>query len=289
MRRLTQLLTVITAIALGASACSNANPAGPSAMGSGAVINGAIVSDGGVATKHSGVGGGSQTVPGLTVRVAGTTISAAVDSADQFTLPGVPSGSVQLVFNAPSLSATVDLADVQAGQTIEIGVMISGSTVVLDSQRRSQGNELQLEGRIEALPPTTRPGTFVVAGRHVTTNDATRYFFRGGESGTFADLEVGMRVHVKGQRSGDSLLASVVQMQNPHVDLPVQINGIVEDLSGTAAAFSFHIGDRLIKGDLNTAFQGGGRFADLANGKRVEVRGQQQNGFVYALRIHVNN
>ena len=289
MRRLTQLLTVIAAIALGASACGSANPAGPTSMGSGAVINGAIVSDGGSATKHSGTSGGSQTVPGLTVRVAGTNISAAVDSADQFTLPDVPSGPVQLLFSAPTLSASLTLADVQSGETVQIGVVVSGGTVVLDSERREHGREVQLEGRVEALPPTTLPLTFIAAGRHVTTNATTVFRFRDDEAATFADLEIGMRVHVKGQRSGESLLAAEVKLQNPKVDQPVQIHGIIEDLTGTAAAFQFHVGDRLIKGDMNTAFQGGSRFADLANGKRVEVRGQQRDGFVYALRIHVNN
>jgi hypothetical protein len=257
-------------------------------MSSGAVINGAIVSDGGSATKHQGSGTGSTSVPGLVVTVAGTAISAAVDSADQFTLRDVPAGSVQLVFSAPGVGGTVALTDVQDGDSVDIGVMVSGSSVVLDSLSRRRGSDTELEGRIEALPPTTAPGTFIVAGRHVTTNDGTQYFFRGGEPATFADLEVGMRVHVKGRRNGDTLVAAVVRIQNPKVDLPVNVHGIVENLSGTVTAFEFTVNDRLIKGDADTAWQGNSRFSDLANGKRVEVKGELRDGYVYALRIHVH-
>jgi hypothetical protein len=248
------------------------------------------VSEGSSATKHSGTAAGtSPTVPGLVISIAGTTISAPVDSADQFTLSGVPSGNIQLQFTAPTLNASLSLIDVQSGDAVQIGVVVSGGSVTLDSERREHGREVQLEGRIEALPPTTLPLSFIAAGRHVTTNDATLFVFRGNEPATFEDLEIGMRVHVKGQRSGESLLAAQVRIQNPKVDIPVNIHGTVSDLTGTAAAFEFHIGDRLIKGDMNTAFNGGSRFADLANGKRVEVRGELRDGFVYALRIHVHS
>jgi hypothetical protein len=48
-----------------------------------------------------------------------------------------------------------------------------------------------------------------------------------------------------------------------------------------------------VKGDASTAFFGDGdkpdTFADLKNGGRVEVKGQQRDGFVYAVRIHIND
>ena len=284
-----RLILFILAIGVGTAACSGANQVGPSPVGSGATINGSIVSEGGSATKHAGTSGGSQTIPGLVVSVAGTTISAPVNNADAFTLTGVPSGTVQLVFAAPSLNTSLSLTGIQAADIVEIGVIISGATVMLDSDRRTRGSETELEGRVEALPPTTLPNTFIAAGRHVTTNADTKFFFRGDETATFADLEVGMRVHVKGQRSDGSLLASLVRIQNPKVDIPVHVNGLVSDFGGTPIDFHFNVGDRLIKGDVNTAFQGNSRFADLANGKRVEVTGELRDGFVYALRIKVND
>jgi hypothetical protein len=254
---------------------------------SGATINGALISEGGSANKHSG-GGGSATVPGLVVSVAGTNISTAVDSADQFVLRNVPSGTVQLNFIAPSLNGSISLTDVQDGDTVNVGVVVSGSSVALDSQLRQRGSETELEGRIEALPPTTDDDTMRVAGRQVTTNGDTQFFFRGDESASFGDLEVGMRVHVRGTRSGDTMAASLVRIQNTKVELPVNINGIVDELDGDRDEFEFMIGDRLITGDTDTAFQGKSTFADLADGKRVEVKGLLRNGSIYAQRIHVH-
>lgn len=47
-----------------------------------------------------------------------------------------------------------------------------------------------------------------------------------------------------------------------------------------------------MKGDSQTLFFGDGdtpdTFADLKNGERVEVKGEQRDGFVYAVRIHIN-
>ncbi len=288
VRRHSRLVLLTLGLAAGTAACAGSNPAGPSAPTMGATIAGVIVSEGGTASKHVGGSGGSLTVPGLVVSVAGTNISAVVDNADQFTLRSVPSGTAVLQFVAPTLNASATLTDLQNSETVNIGVVISGGTVMVDSQHREHGREVQLEGRIEALPPTTSPLTFIAAGRHVTTNATTLFYFRGDETATFADLEIGMRVHVKGTRNGESLVASLVRIQNPRVDLPVQIHGIVEEFSGTPAAFEFRVGDRLIKGDADTAFQGGSRFSDLANGRRVEVKGQLRDGYVYALRIKVN-
>jgi hypothetical protein len=48
------------------------------------------------------------------------------------------------------------------------------------------------------------------------------------------------------------------------------------------------VGDKLVKGDTATVFFGNSAFADLADGKRVEVKGSLRDGFVYATRIHVH-
>ena len=211
VRNMRVFALIAVAAAFGSSACRNANQSGPAAMGSGATINGAIIAEDGFATKHSG-GSGSATVPGLVVSVAGTNISGPVDRADQFTLRGVPSGSVSLVFTAPGLHGAIGLSDLQDGDAVEVGVTVSGSTIALDSRRRQRGRDIELEGRVAALPPTTAPGTFIIAGRHVTTTEATRYGARGDDRVSFRDLEVGMRVLVTGGRRNDSLVASSVLM-----------------------------------------------------------------------------
>ncbi len=283
------------AVALLSAGCGS-NPASPAAEDrastsgtSGATISGAIVSPGsGSSTTWSVQAMRPQGMAGLVVTVAGTNVSATVDSSDRFVLRGVPAGNVQLQFSAPGLTASLGLADVQSTETISLSISIAGpSSVTLESQRRSTGTEEQLEGRVESLPPAVAPSTLVVAGRSVTTNTQTRFVLRGG-SATFADLAVGQRVHVKGQASGSSLLASIVDIQNTNETIPVEINGIVQGFSGALANFQLTIDGRLIRGDATTEFFGGSQFSQLANGVRAEVKGQQRNGFVLATRIHVN-
>ena len=247
----------------------------------------------------SGGSTGSATIAGAVqgglpsaVAVAGTPVSSSVDSGGRFTLANVPAGDVQLQFTGGGASAMLPVASVQPSQRIELVVSVAGSTAAIESQVRSGGSESELEGRVESLPPTTAPLTFKAAGRLVTTTTSTR-FQDGSASRSFGDLQIGMRVHVRGTPSGDGITATLVELQNSRVDIPVEVNGVIDTLTGIASAFQFKIGSIVVKGDASTAFFGDGNrsdtFADLEDGARVEVKGQQRDGFVYAVRIHINN
>jgi hypothetical protein len=159
--------------------------------------------------------------------------------------------------------------------------------VVVESQARVTGTQEQLEGRVEALPPAVAALRLTVAGRTVATDSAT-VFTMNSAPAAFSNLAVGQRVHVKGQTSGGVLLASSINIQNTNTDLQIPINGIVQSFTGSLASFQFTIDGRLIRGDANTEFFGGSSFANLANDVRAEVKGEQRNDFVYAVRIHVN-
>lgn len=125
----------------------------------------------------------------------------------------------------------------------------------------------------------------------VRTQPSTRIEL-GGVTRAFADLQIGMRVHVVGSPSGGEVLASAIRIQNTNTWIPVQVNGVIDSLAGTGALFQFKIGSRLIKGDTLTSFFGSGsaavEFANLRNDARVEVKGQQRDGYIYAERIHIN-
>jgi hypothetical protein len=257
---------------------------------SGATINGSIVAPGGAAhgaSTDSGTGSPAFVPPGLTVSAVGTNVSAPVDPAGQFALRGLPAGNVQLQFTAPGVSASVSVSSLQNGETVTITVSLTATTAAVESERRASGAEVQLEGLVESLPPDTDAGTFELAGQLVATNESTKFFYQGGPVG-FDALAVGFRVHVKGQMAGGSLLASVVMLQSPGA-ARVNINGIIENFSGTPAAFQFEVDGILINGDLLTEFFGNTVFADLADGQTVEVKGLQKDGFVYATRIHVES
>ncbi len=234
----------------------------------------------------------------LKVQVVGTQLEAVVNAAGQFTLGNVPPGQVTLRFTGGGVDALVTISQVGAGETITITVVVLGSSAVVESEVRqgsAGSSEEQIEGRIEALPPAVAAGTLVVAGRTITTDTST-IIRQGDATRSFADLAVGQRVHVKGQTSQAAFLARVIEIQNTQTDLPVNLNGIVQNLTGSELAFQFTIDGRTVTGDAQTEFFGDGNrtasFADLKNGVRVEVKGQyRQDGStatVYAVRIKVN-
>jgi hypothetical protein len=283
MRRL--LGIVVVAAALTAACGGNGGPTTPSGSAGGPGAPGAP-GPGPTATIT-----GSVQVAGVTVTVVGTSLASSVDAAGRFMLINVPPGDVSLQLTGGGANATVTLGAVQAAQSIDLVVMVTGSSASIDSQVKSGAGEAELEGRVESLPPTMAALTFRAAGRTVRTDSGTR-FVDGSVTRSFADLQIGMRVHVRGSLSGDTFTATRVELQNSQVAVPVQVNGTIDTLTGSASAFQFNIGSRVVRGDSATEFFGDGdkpdTFSDLKNGGRVEVKGQQRDGFVYATRIHIN-
>jgi hypothetical protein len=280
--------TLLSAIVI--SACGAAtSPTTPSTTtgggGSTAVISGTVRGGSPLLAASTGAAASA-----LVVTVAGTAISSGVDASDRFTLTGVPTGDVDLKFSGAGVDSTVRLSQVLPAQTVSLVVNVAGTAITVDSEVRSTATSEQLEGRVESLPPTTAAGALTVAGRTVKTDTTTR-FEQGGAMKSFADLQIGMRVHVDGAPSGSDLRASLIQIQNTTTWIPVEVNGAIDSLSGTAALFQFKIGSRLVKGDTLTTFFGSTTqsFSTLKNGVRVEVKGQQRDGYVYAERLHVND
>jgi uncharacterized protein DUF5666 len=291
-----QRLGSFVCVAVLSAACGghSASPTSPTTMVSessanAATITGLVQGGAGSATLAASTGA---SLTGVTVSVVGTSIRSDVDVAGRFSLPNVPPGSVQLHISGGGADATVSLPPVQAAETIDIVVVVSGSSATVDSEVRNGGGESQIEGRVESLPPTTQAFTFKAAGRTVTTDASTR-FADGSQTRTFSDLRIGMRVHVKGRVSGATFMAVSVQMQNSNVAVPVEAHGVIDSLTGIAASFTFNIGSRAIRGDITTTFAGEGKsaegFANLKSGVRVEVKGQQRDGFIFATRIHIND
>jgi hypothetical protein len=276
-------------VAFGCAACGGdapQTPAGPSS---------AVVASPGALSVTQGakiLGNVSAGVPlaALAAQVMGTPISAPVGAGGGFSLEGVPEGDVQLRFVGSGVDASVALTPVRPGDVVSLLVGVAGATAMVQSESRNAGGKVELEGRVESL--TASPETLVVAGRTVTTTAATA--IRDGNDGTktFADLAIGQRVHVKGTLGVDGLVADSILIQNTITTIPVNVNGIVDNLSGDAASFAFFIGSREIRGDGTTVLYGDDgvllTFAALVGGARVEVKGEMRDGFVFAVRIHVN-
>lgn len=265
------------------------NAPGASGGAAGATISGTVA---GAASANSSVtadtGLSAQAIAGLRVSVAGTNISTDVSSSGAFSLANVPAGDARLMFSGGGVNASTTVNALSSGDTVSIVVAVSGSTAVVLSDSRRGSLEQEIEGRIDGVPASD---TISVDGKKVKVIDATR-ITEGNATRTFADLKVGVRVHVKGAPASDVFVASAIAIQNTNTDIQVPWNGIVESLKGTASAFEFVIGSKTIKGDSNTGFFGDGdrsdTFASLKDGKRVEVKGQQRDGYLYAVRIHIN-
>lgn len=248
----------------------------------GAVIAGTVAGAGSAALFNT-----TSSAAGMTVAIEGTPLTTTVNGVGQFMLTNVPPGSITLRFSGAGASnATAAVGTVAAGETLEVSVAVSGSTAEVTGQVRGNGSEI--EGRVEKIDGTT----LIVAGRTVTTSAATE--IRDAETEapmTFSQIAVGMRVHVRGTPTGSgetaTTTASLILVQNTNTSVPVQIDGAVSDLEGTATAFTFRIGSREVRGNGSTEFVGGPtpQFAGLADGVDVHVSGQQDNGWVQASRI----
>ena len=279
---------VLLIVALTAAACGGAStsPTSPSTGGSGATtatISGTVR----VGSPQLAASTGAA-MTGLVVTVVGTNISASVDAADRFTLNGVPPGDVTLKFSGAGVDSSVPLAQLRPAESVSLVLSVAGTAVSVDSEIRTTSSSQQLEGRVESLPPTTAANTLAVAGKIVKTDSSTR-FEQGGAAKSFSDLLIGMRVHVEGNATGSEIVASLIRIQNTNTWIPVEVNGAIDSFSGTATTFQFKIGSRQIKGDDLTVFFGNSTFSMLKDGVRVEVKGQQRDGYIYAERLHVND
>lgn len=244
---------------------------------------------------------------GVTVTIVGTSMSTTVDAAGQFTFRNVPGGHVLLQFSGAGANGQVDLSDVDDKETITLTLTVNGASVELEDEHRRGGPEDQLEGKIQALPPTTPAGTFMVAGQIVTTDGNTRLFI-GGTSVQFSSLTLGQRVHVAGHFSGNNLLANVIQIQGPNdspsppnngnngnnPDDSASIDGVLASIGGGPAPnLTLNVGGTTVTTNASTDVRRKGDVQPLSVlvvGMTLHVEGaRQSNGSIIARMIQIKD
>jgi len=148
-------------------------------------------------------------------------ITTTVGDDGTFTLRGLPAGSFTLVFTQGSDTVgTLVFQEVAANQQITISVqLVGGEVVLIDQDRRGIGDAgIELEGLIEAFVSVDPAGDskFTLNGRTVIVRPGVTAIRQGSTRKTFADLLVGMRVHVKGAKieASTDVLAHEVIIQN---------------------------------------------------------------------------
>jgi hypothetical protein len=267
-------------------------------------------------TVGSGLGSGlasttSGATTGLTISVVGSTQMTTVDSLGRFNFVITPSGNVQLRVTGPGLDSTTTVGAVTAGDKIEVTIVVSGGAAEIEDSDHSTGESREIEGLVSAVPPATAAGTFVVAGKTITTNGST-VFRHGDTTLTFAAVTVGTRVHVKAApTTGTVITATEVNIQNPPEQGPpatakpaepnepnepgddngrdgqgkeADISGAVTSLGGACPAISFTIGTTHVTTSASTRFDSA--CSSIANTSRVEVKGTRAaDGSIAATRV----
>ena len=198
-----------------------------------------------------------------------------------FELRGVPAGRVRLRFDAPRASGTLEIADVSQTETITLTVVVSGSTVELESQQRETGSQAQLEGKVLSANHAAR--SLVVGTTTVMVPEGTP-ITNGNRELDLTDVVVGARVHVKGARTGDTLTATRVMVQQTGLER-VNLSGDLSNLAGACPDATFRFGSTAIAVNSSTIFVQGSCSA-LAGGLSLEVKGlRRADGSVLATMV----
>lgn len=293
MSRLTRTLAIpLTLLSLTAAlACggSDGSPVGPGPAGpdagsqlpgpsaSGATVSGSITGS----SSSSAIRALSNGVAGITVSVAGTSLTAVTGAGGQFTLSNVPPGLVRLEFQGAGASGSLELDDVADGERISLDLVVTGSVLELESQERVTGSQAQLEGTIVSVDEASR--TLVVGTTTVVVPEGTP-ITHGFRELDFTDLLVGARIHVKGTLAGDTLTATRIIAQQTGLE-PVKMSGIVSDAGGTCPEATFQIGSTLIAVNASTIYVKGA-CADLQGGAAVDIKGlRRADGSILATMV----
>lgn len=276
------------------TACGNASgslsPTGPSAGAAGTVITGRV--NGVSAVPALADTFGPRAATSIKVTISGTDISTTVDGTGQFTLTGVPPGTVTLQFSGPGVSATITLSGVTTGDQIHLEVTLTSSGAHVDSESRHKSdNGREIEGHITAVDAGAK--TITVGGSVVNVPDTAK-IHRGATTLAFADLKVGVDVEVHATLDGSTLRATDVSIEDENDDDDddhdglAEVSGTVSALTGTCPALTFTVRDRTVKTSTATTFDGG--CAKVKNAVQVDVKGQAAaDGSLMASRVEFDD
>lgn len=264
---------------------SNSMPTGPagSATVMGTVILGAGAS--GATTQGMEIG-----LSGVTVRVVQGGQSAVTNASGDFTLNGVPAGTVDLQFSRADINARAPV--VLTSGTNQITAAVRGSTAVI-TPRGHAGEEI--EGLVQA---NNGGGSLVVLdqrlGAVTARADSSTLIRRGNTVIPLSQIQTGMRVHVKAMLQGDgTYLATEILLQDENVGGEREVEGTVASVDSGAKSFVVTTvsGPITVKTDSATTFKKKGSaasFSDVVMGAMVDAEGTlQSDGSILARKVTI--
>lgn len=274
------------------SPAPSANPA-PAAVSGGATIAGVVVSG-----TSSGATLQAASVGRVLVTVLGTSVSTTTDDNGNFTLQNVPAGTQTLSINGNGIAAQVSLSGVSSNEQIRVTVRVDGGGAGLDDrQRETSDNQVEVEGVI-----TSVSGSTLLVGRLNTPVmvASTTAITRAGAAARLSELIAGVRVEVHGTKSGATVTADRVNIEDsvsPGGTTPttddrnssvgeIELSGALSARpTGTCPTITFVLAASTVITNSSTQFDDA-VCASLAAGDTVKVEGtKQSNGQVLAREV----
>jgi hypothetical protein len=147
-----------------------------------------------------------------------------------------------------------------------------------------QDSSASIEGTLTAIAGTRPALRLTIAGTTVRTSAAT-VVQRRGDTQDLSVLQIGMTIHVVGDRQADgSLDARRLQIKDDATGAEFEIEGSVGGLRGSCPAVSFGVNGFSVTTTSATTFTPA--CADVKNGNKVKVRGiTQADGSVRAASV----
>jgi len=279
-------LGALAALALTVSCheSSSSLTVGGSATVSGTVILGAGTS--GATTQGMEIG-----LSGVTVRVVQGGPSSVTDASGNFTLNGVPAGTVDMEFARSDINARAPV--VLAAGANQITAAVHGSTAVI-TPRGHAGEEI--EGLVQSI--NAAGGSLVVLdqrlGAVTASTDSSTLIRRGNTVIPLSQIQTGMRVHVKAMlRANGTYLATEILLQDENIGGERDVQGSVASVDADAKSFVVTTvsGPITVKTDASTTFKKKGStatFSDVVLGAMVVAEGTlQADGSILARKVTI--
>ncbi len=178
---------------------------------SGATVTGSVKTKGMSALTAASVGAAATLQ--VTVTVVGTTISSPVDASGRFMLKGVSAGSLSLRFSGPNIEATLQVSAVDDRELVDLAVELETRFARIEASVRIKvDNSTEIEGDVSAVTGACPSLSIVVHGWTLNMNATTQ--------GSCGDVRIGIRIKIKGNRSGTVILVVKVEIRGATTTQP---------------------------------------------------------------------
>ena len=147
----------------------------------------------------------------ITITIVGTSITTTSNDDGSFQIQSVPPGDLTLALSGNGVAAKVLVVGVEDRARVNITIRLSGGTAELEEAEHVSDTKAEVEGQVVSVN-----GNSIVVGQRarVIIVPAGTPIRHGNEARLFSDLVPGVRVHVRATRSGDTLTATEVLLQN---------------------------------------------------------------------------